>query len=122
MGMYNEIYKNCPRCGKRCEQQISQVVLGFGCFDLDNPQDLAGRLTSEELYDLHERAMKETFWCRFDENGCGHHFMLGSQDSDREALTSELFGNSARNVDCPDCKALLRINSDGSVTFLKHRT
>jgi hypothetical protein len=47
--MYNEVFLKCPRCGKSCTEQISQVTLGFGGFDLDNPESLAAALDEQQL-------------------------------------------------------------------------
>ena len=50
--MYNEVFLKCPRCGKSCTEQISQVTLGFGGFDLDNPESLAAALDEQQLRDV----------------------------------------------------------------------
>ncbi len=34
MGMYNEVYTGCPKCKTTTTAQITQIVLGFGEFDL----------------------------------------------------------------------------------------
>lgn len=41
MGMYNEVFYNCPKCGGTGYMQIGQIVLGFEGFDR---QDLILRL------------------------------------------------------------------------------
>lgn len=74
MGMYNEVYRNCPECNKQCRVQIGQIVLGFGGFNLSNPEELAGMLTGEEIETLREYLVDKTFYCRKDDNGCGAHF------------------------------------------------
>jgi hypothetical protein len=63
MGMYNEVYKRCPDCGKHCEMQIPQVVLGFGCFDLDYPGDRIRELTQDEKRELAYLVNKRYFYC-----------------------------------------------------------
>jgi hypothetical protein len=70
MGMYNEVFKRCPRCGKSCETQISQVVLGFGNFDLDTLYNVQDLTTLEQL-DLCEKLDDEIFYC-----GCGTKFKV----------------------------------------------
>jgi len=101
MGMYNEVYKNCPKCGKSCTQQIAQIVLGFGQFNLDSPDSLGNELTAEQLYELKAAVMKERFWCQKDEGGCGNNFMLGNQDQQRKELARNLFDNMESF--CPCC-------------------
>lgn len=99
MGMYNEVYKNCPECERRCEIQIGQIVLGFGCFDLDNPRDLASRLDAEQLVDLKEMVASKTFYCSSDDGGCGNSFTSGGQ-VDLSTFARDLFKNGK---DCPCC-------------------
>lgn len=62
MGMYNEVYKACPSCGAKNEIQISQVVLGFGCFDLDHGTNL-DTLTQEEKHEFAAIVNKKNFYC-----------------------------------------------------------
>ena len=62
MGMFNEVYANCPDCGKRCEAQIREMVDGFGEFDLEDPDDLQSRLDEEQLLKL-ARETKELLFC-----------------------------------------------------------
>lgn len=38
MGVYNEVFYTRPKCGGRGYMQISQLVLGFSGFDLENPE------------------------------------------------------------------------------------
>jgi hypothetical protein len=85
MGMYNEVFKQCPECGRRCYQQIPQVVLGFGGFDLDRPSSMED-LTVEERGHLSEILNSENykkFYCNGDKDfstvkneGCGHSFTV----------------------------------------------
>jgi hypothetical protein len=63
MGMYNEVYKSCPECGARCEVQISQVVLGFGEFDLDDPHGHTITLDPEQKLLLKELVEQKQFNC-----------------------------------------------------------
>ncbi len=82
MGMYNEVYKKCPECGKQSVLQIAQVVMGFGEFDLDDPNSIIA--TFEAIhFDVEEccRTLKDyivgalndgrRFECE-----CGHSFNL----------------------------------------------
>lgn len=75
MGMYNEVFDECPQCGKRSGYlQISQLVLGFGEFDI---ADLAylkkrydrGDLTADDLQRLAAAIEGEVFCCRADRLG-----------------------------------------------------
>lgn len=94
MGMYNEVYKSCPECGKRCEIQIHQIVLGFGQFDLDNPDSLAEQLDEDQLLELKEAVNEEKFWCN-SEGGCDAYFGASNHMEIREsrrALARKLFG------------------------------
>lgn len=95
MGMYNEVYKKCPICGKSGTLQISQIVLGFGCFDLDNPQSIiedfkeqgcSNQRIKELLNSLKERvefALRnyESFEC-----SCGNRFDLTKTEDKQDAL------------------------------------
>ena len=98
--MYNEVYKSCPKCGQRCEIQISQIVLGFGHFNLDDTDDLSERLTEKQLRELRDAVWHEKFYCNRDREGCGSCFMLGDQDQRRKELAKELFSG---NGNCPCC-------------------
>ncbi len=73
MGMFNEVLKSCPSCGARAMAQIRQVVLGFGNFDLDQPESLARHHTLAELRDLEDAVRDESTWF---ECSCGHRFRL----------------------------------------------
>jgi hypothetical protein len=78
MGMYNEVYKQCPQCGQQCYMQISQVVLGFGNFNLDNPSSMED-LTHSQKQEFAEIMNDEEkkFWCnggQDESGGCGHSF------------------------------------------------
>lgn len=80
MGMYNEVFKSCPKCGKTCETQIPQVVLGFGGFNLDNP-NCSGlkELTVRQKRELAEYVGDSTFHCQGGNRGhvgCGHSFQV----------------------------------------------
>ncbi len=61
MGMYNEVYKTCPTCGGKGIMQITQIVLGFGCFDLDNPESITSKLNENEVR-LLVNEVKENKW------------------------------------------------------------
>jgi hypothetical protein len=73
MGMYNEAYKSCYNCGARCEIQIPQVVLGFGGFDLDNPDSMRD-LSQNEKEKLSEYVNQESFYCGHD--SCNSSFTV----------------------------------------------
>lgn len=73
MGMFNEVYKSCYNCGARCEIQIPQVVLGFGGFDLDNPNSTE-HLTLEQKNELAEYVNEESFYCGHD--ACNSSFRV----------------------------------------------
>lgn len=81
MGMYNEVFKKCPHCGSKGFMQISQVVLGFGGFDLDDPTTLS-KLTLEELKMLQECVNNDYFSCMAE--SCGNSFRL-LPDADKDA-------------------------------------
>lgn len=95
MGMYNEVYKKCPSCGKRGILQISQIVLGFGCFDLDDPQSIVEDLRStcssnqrvKELLGLLKKRIEnalrnyEAFECE-----CGNRFDLTEEEDKQNEL------------------------------------
>ena len=73
MGMYNEVYKSCPDCGHRCEIQIPQVVLGFGGFNLDYPQDIEiSNLMGYQKDQLMDYVNEMTFYCY----GCSGTFKV----------------------------------------------
>lgn len=48
MGMYNEVFVRCPYCFETVCSQISQIVLGFGGFDLNDEKTLE-QLDDDEL-------------------------------------------------------------------------
>ena len=58
-----------------------QIVLGFGGFDLDEPESLARDYSAEELQQLEEAVKEETFWC-----SGGHGFRLTTQEEQDEKL------------------------------------
>jgi hypothetical protein len=70
MGMYNEVYKKCPNCTGYGYMQIGQIVLGFGEFYLDSPEDIAKRLSMDEIKLLKE-AVEDSKWffCRTCDKG-----------------------------------------------------
>lgn len=64
MGMYNEVFKRCPSCCAINMVQISQVVGGFGNFDLDlDSNSNIKDLTQEEKHHFAGLVNKETFYC-----------------------------------------------------------
>lgn len=62
MGMYNEVYVNCPLCGTKCGVQIEQIVLGFGNFYLNDSQT-TNNLTKGQKKLLKDYVEKEEFFC-----------------------------------------------------------
>lgn len=78
MGMYNEVRKQCYNCGATCEIQIPQVVLGFGGFNLDDPNsDAIQDLTYEQKLELKEYVEAESFYCGHD--SCNSSFEVEIQ-------------------------------------------
>lgn len=65
--MHNEVFMNCPKCNKICEAHISQVVLGFGEFNLDTGYNIED-LTLSEFEHLQQCLKDVEFWC------CGNSF------------------------------------------------
>jgi sarcosine oxidase delta subunit len=96
MGMFNRVYARCPECGKRGEMQIHQIVLGFGDFNIDHPEDLARALDEDKLVELHAAILGEDFVCTgyedWGEPGCGHVFNpIKPSVNDRIDLARKLF-------------------------------
>lgn len=87
MGMYNEVFKKCPHCekkggyGRGC-LHISQIVLGFGGFDLDRPEEIAERLDVHEVQRLKESVDGEWFRCE----ECKDTFRLGGEKEHDEKM------------------------------------
>lgn len=90
MGMYNEVFKNCPKCGGVCKVKIPQITLGFGGFNLDDLDSLAKDLDESELQQLHTVVKDYKFFCQYDK--CGHSFYLEETQNRRLALARKLFG------------------------------
>lgn len=63
MGMYNEVFKKCPTCGDYIRLCITQIVLGFGGFYLDNPESIADELDLEQIKRLKKCVDGEWFYC-----------------------------------------------------------
>jgi hypothetical protein len=61
MGMYNEVFKKCPTCNGYGEMHISQIVLGFGGFYLDNPERIAEELDEDQVIRL-KNAVEDSKW------------------------------------------------------------
>lgn len=75
MGMFNEVHKNCYNCGARCTIQIPQVTMGFGNFDLEQPNsDNIQDLTREQKLELKEYVEEESFYCGHD--SCNSSFQV----------------------------------------------
>lgn len=80
MGMFNEVFKACPECGHLSLMQISQIVLGFGGFNLENPESLAKELTEGEIIKLFENIGDNYFECP----NCDHRFQLHEKSNDEK--------------------------------------
>lgn len=85
--MYNEVFAPCPECQGRAMVQVSQYVLGFGGFFIDDPETML-ELTKEQLKDLREELEGEQFECH-----CGHTFVVYEKKGEEEKreLIKELF-------------------------------
>lgn len=62
MGMYNEVYCACPKCGAQAEMQVHQVVPGFGQFNIQDRSTLEG-LSAEQLQELYDAVCEDQFRC-----------------------------------------------------------
>jgi len=79
--MYNEVWASCPKCGEKCYIQISEVVLGFGNFDL-NDLSTFDNSTDDEVRQVKELVIEEDFVCNgkpkvyagTKREGCYHRF------------------------------------------------
>ena len=83
MGMYNEVFKRCPYCGGRGVMQISQIVLGFGEFNLDDPEDIASRLSQDDVCELIRMVKEEN---RFRCDKCDETFEIGEDETHDEKV------------------------------------
>lgn len=73
MGMYNEVHATHPGCGGRGTAQISQIVYGFGNFNLDNPKSIRTELALTSDADMvFAEAQKADFYC----DKCGYSFKV----------------------------------------------
>lgn len=88
MGMYNEVYKSCAECGARCEVQIHQIVLGFGEFNLDDPEDIADKLTESQIHELRDALSEKTFSC----DNCTWHFSPFKDAKSKYDIAEDYFG------------------------------
>ena len=62
MGMYNEVFKDCPKCETKCETQIPLIELGFRGYDLDD-KSTTKHLTLQEKIDLSHCIEQTDFYC-----------------------------------------------------------
>lgn len=86
MGMYNEVFKQCPECGKYGYMQIPQIVLGFGNFYLDDITTLRD-LSNEDLLQLKEYVKDGNFRCE-----CGNFFNVYEKDTNgKDQFIKQLF-------------------------------
>jgi len=74
MGMYNEVFKLCPKCQCNAIMQIPQIVLGFGGFHLDDPESIAEKLSPEDVDQLIEYVKDSDRY--FECQNCHHTFRL----------------------------------------------
>ncbi len=113
MGMYNEVFATCPKCGFRGYMHVSQIIPGDGGFCIDDPASLAEKLTDAQLLELHKEVMDDDFVCdgtsgdKLEEFvaaqqegrpertfGCGHVFNpLKDRQKRDTSLAERLFGN-----------------------------
>ena len=63
MGMYNEVFKKCPTCDGYVCLHISQIVLGFGGFYLDDPESIADELDLDQIKQLKRCVDGKWFYC-----------------------------------------------------------
>ena len=82
MGMYNEVFKKCPHCNGSGYLQIHQIVLGFGGFNLDNPESIARELNLDQIKELKEAVEGEWFRCE----NCSETFQMGGEDITNEKI------------------------------------
>lgn len=79
VGMYNEVYCTCPKCGKRGYMQIEQIVLGLGGFDLNDENTLT-ELDEEKLIKLSNAVNQDKFECRVDPVSATENVLTGKSD------------------------------------------
>jgi hypothetical protein len=91
MGMYNEVYADCPECGASCYMQISQVVFGFGGFNLDDLSTF-DRLSDKEVEQVRDLVMEEDFFCNNDECWGGSFNPLKKEVYKKDRARTILFG------------------------------
>jgi hypothetical protein len=82
MGMYNEVFKKCPRCNSCCTLHISQIVLGFGGFYLDDPESIARELDLEQIKQLKRSMEDKLFHCE----KCSESFSASGKEDIKEKL------------------------------------
>lgn len=115
MGMYNEVFLRCPHCAKKGahgsgEAQISQVVLGFGGFTLDDLGSLKykleqGDLTKDQLKRIAECAAGPWFTCMTDED---HTFKADPAVLLAVSLLADRFESESTNDTLTRAEAMLR--------------
>lgn len=87
MGMYNEVYCACPKCGAQAEMQVHQIVGGFGQFNIQDRSTLEN-LTPDQLQELHDAVCEEKFVCP----NCHKHFNPLVQADPADDMIRKLFG------------------------------
>lgn len=87
MGMFNEIFCKCPQCGAQGYLQLPEFVLGFGGFDLENPETLL-ELSYEDLDALRAIIDKESFNCE----KCENYFLYSPVRESKLEHIKKLFG------------------------------
>lgn len=87
--MYNEVFYPCPSegCHGLGYMQIKpQIVLGFGGFNLLDPDTLK-ELSVEQLHELKAAVLEDKFRC----TSCEHWFNPYHNDDDWHRTVRELF-------------------------------
>lgn len=88
--MYNEVFKKCPHCSNGAGyMQISQIVLGFGGFDLDRPETLS-ELDLEELKMLRESVFDDYFVCQSEACRLSFRLLPAADEDARKQIIRDL--------------------------------
>ena len=87
MGMFNEIFCKCPRCENQGYLQIPQFVLGFGEFNLENPETLL-ELSYDDLDVLKAILDEDHFYCM----NCKNYFLYSPERENKLEHIKKLFG------------------------------
>jgi hypothetical protein len=88
MGMFNEIYLDCPCCNSVLTYQVRQFVLGFGGFNLSDSASLT-ELSDNDLREILEELSGKWVYCET----CDESFRWHTDpvpDEERQMLLREL--------------------------------